>query len=161
MTRTTSSPVLLRSLVVAIAAAATLVLSACGRDDARTAGQQLDAAIAKTEAVTDQAAAEIRQQGAEAKAAIERSADRAEAAVDRTAAQVAKAAEDARITASIQAELAKDPGLSALKIDVDTRGGQVLLQGKAPTSADRERATTLAANVKGVSSVENRLVVGS
>jgi osmotically-inducible protein OsmY len=154
-------PTLLQTLGLSLAAAAALGLAACSRDDGRTAGQQLDAAIAKTEAATDKAAAEVRQEGAEAKAAVARSADKAEAAVDQAAAKVADAAEDARITASANAELARDADLSALKIDVDTSNGKVLLQGKAPSSTARERATTLAANVKGVNSVENRLSVGS
>jgi osmotically-inducible protein OsmY len=154
-------PALLKSLSLTLAAAAALSLAACSREDNRTAGQQLDSAIAKTEAATDKAAAEIKQEGAEAKAAMERSADKAGAAVDSAAAKMADATDDARITASVNAELAKDPSLSALKIDVDTHAGKVMLQGKAPSTAARERATTLAANVKGVSSVENRLSVGS
>ena len=56
-------------------------------------------------------------------------------------------------------ELAKDATLSALRIDVDTRDGHVMLSGTAPSTSARERATTLAANVKGVNSVENRLEV--
>lgn len=156
----TSQTPLFRTLSLALAAAAAMGLAACSRDDDRTAGQKLDAAIAKTEAATDKAAAEIKQEGAEAKAAMERSAQKAEAAVDKTAAKVADATDDARITASVNAELAMDPSLSALKIDVDTHNGKVLLQGKAPSQAARERATTLAANIKGVTSVENRLTVG-
>lgn len=148
-----------RTTALALAAAAALGLAACSRDDSRTAGQQLDTAIAKTEAATDKVATEIKQESAEAKAAIERSADKAAAAVDKAAGKVAESTSDAMITASVNAELAKDPGLSALRIDVDTRDGKVLLQGSAPDDAAKARATTLAANVKGVSSVENRLSV--
>lgn len=145
---------------LSLTAVVALSLAACSRDDNRTAGEKLDSAIAKTEAATDKAATQIKQEGADAKAAMERSADKAEAAVDRTAAKVADATDDARITAGVNAELAKDPNLSALKIDVDTRNGKVLLQGKAPSDEARSRATTLAANVRGVTSVENRLTVG-
>jgi len=66
---------------------------------------------------------------------------------------------DAVITTTVNAELAKDPSLSALKIDVDTTDGRVVLHGSAPTEIARERATTLASNVKGVVSVDNQLVV--
>lgn len=142
-----------------VTAAAALALTACGRDDGRTAGEKVDSAIARTEAATDKAATEIRQEGAAAKAAIERSADKAANAMDNAAAKVADKTADALITASISAELAKDPGLSALKIDVDTRDGKVVLSGTAPSTSARERATTLAASVKGVSSVDNRLEV--
>lgn len=66
---------------------------------------------------------------------------------------------DAVITTSVNAELAKDSSLSALKINVDTDAGRVALKGTAPTTAARERATTLASNVKGVVSVDNQLTV--
>ena len=156
----TSRNALIKTFSLTLAAAAAMSLAACGRNDDRTAGQKLDSAIATTEAATDKAAAEIKKEGAEAKAAIERSADKAEAAVDKSAAKVAESTDDARITASVNAELVKDPSLSALKIDVDTNNGKVMLQGKAPNQAARDRATTLASNVKGVTSVENRLSIG-
>lgn len=152
-------PAIAKTTSLIIAAAAVLSMAACSRDDNRTAGQQLDSAIAKTEAATDKAAAEIKQESAEAKAAIERTADQAGTAVDNAAAKVADQTSDAMITASVNAELAKDPNLSALRIDVDTHEGRVMLQGTAPTAAAKERATTLAASVKGVTSVENRLDV--
>lgn len=145
--------------LAALTAAALLALSACSKNDDRTAGQQLDSAIAKTEAAADKAGAEIRQESAEAKAAMERSANQAANAVENAANKVEAKTSDAMITAAVNAELAKDPSLSALKIDVDTRDGRVMLQGTAPSTMARDRATTLAAAVKGVSSVENRLEV--
>jgi hyperosmotically inducible periplasmic protein len=66
---------------------------------------------------------------------------------------------DAVITSSVKAELAKDPNLSALKINVDTDNGRVALRGTAPDNVARERATTLAAGVKGVVGVDNQLTV--
>lgn len=66
---------------------------------------------------------------------------------------------DAVITTSVNAELAKDPGLSALKIDVDTVSGRVALRGTAPSPAARDRATQLASSVKGVVSVDNQLTI--
>lgn len=143
---------------LAIAAAA-LTLAACGQNEDRTVGQQVDTAIAKTERAADKAGAEIRQESAEAKAAVERSADKAAASIDKAADNVAATTSDAMITAAVNAELAKDKDLSALKIDVDTRDGRVMLQGTAPNSAARDRATLLAQAVKGVSKVENRLEV--
>ncbi len=67
---------------------------------------------------------------------------------------------DAVITTSVNAQLVKDPALSALKIDVDTSAGRVALKGAAPTQAARERATQIASAVKGVVSVDNQLRVG-
>jgi hyperosmotically inducible protein len=67
--------------------------------------------------------------------------------------------DDAMITTSVKAELAKDPSLSAVSINVDTENGRVALKGTAPSNEARERATTLAQNVKGVSAVDNQLTV--
>jgi len=57
--------------------------------------------------------------------------------------------------------LAKDPGLSALRIDVDTRGGEVTLSGSAPDLAAKDRASQLAWGIKGVTRVDNRLEIRS
>ncbi len=72
---------------------------------------------------------------------------------------MAKAADDATITAAVSAGLAKDPDLSAIKIDVDTQAGKVTLRGPAPNPVAKERAEEIAKNVKGVSSVDNQLEV--
>ena len=58
--------------------------------------------------------------------------------------------DDMAITASVSAGLLKDPDLSALKIDVETRNGVVSMYGPAPTAAAKDRATTIAKAVKGV-----------
>jgi osmotically-inducible protein OsmY len=131
------------------AAAAALALTACSRqEDDRTAGQKLDSAIAKTEQRADQAKADAKEEMAKAR-------ESAGAATDKVAVGV----EDASITASVNAELAKDPKLSALRINVDTDHGRVMLRGAAPDGESRERATQLAQAVKGVVSVDNRLEV--
>jgi osmotically-inducible protein OsmY len=64
---------------------------------------------------------------------------------------------DAAITASITADFARDPQLSALAIDVDTVGGHVTLHGSAPSDEARDRASKLASTVHGVASVDNEL----
>lgn len=125
-------------LSTAVAAA---LLSGCNRDDNRTAGQKVDSAIATAEMKTDRA--------------VDAVANKVESAAN----TVANKVEDASITASVNAELAKDPTLSALRIDVDTTGGRVVLRGTAPDIAARERATRLASSVKGVSAVTNELQV--
>lgn len=66
---------------------------------------------------------------------------------------------DAAITASIKADYLKDPDLSVLKIDVDTRDGVVTLNGLAENDAARQRAERLAQGIKGVKEVRNYLVV--
>lgn len=148
-----------RTTALILATAAALALGACSPDDKRTAGQELDAAVAKTEQQVDKAAAELKQDSAQAKAAVESSAQTAAAKVDAAATAVADKTADAMITAAVNAELAKDRDLSALKIDVDTRDGRVMLSGTAPSTSARERASLLASAVKGVASVDNRLEV--
>jgi len=87
---------------------------------------------------------------------MEQAKEATQKAADATASKMS----DATITAEVNTALAKDPNLSALKIDVDTANGRVVLHGKAPDPAARDRATQLAQNVKGVVSVDNQLVVG-
>jgi len=86
---------------------------------------------------------------------MEQAKEATKKAADTTAGKIS----DATITAEVNTALAKDPDLSALKIDVDTANGRVALRGKAPSPAARDRATQLAQNVKGVVSVDNQLVV--
>jgi osmotically-inducible protein OsmY len=59
----------------------------------------------------------------------------------------------------VSTDLAKDPELSAARIDVDTKQGAVKLQGPAPNAAAKARAGDIAKAVKGVSSVDNRIEV--
>jgi len=67
--------------------------------------------------------------------------------------------DDATITTKVNAALAADKDLSAVKIDVDTKDGVVTLTGPAPTPEAASRATKLAKDVKGVTSVNNQLTV--
>ena len=136
------------------------ILMACeSADSTKTVGQKLDTAVAKTE----QAATDVKDA---TKASIESAttALRDGAAQAKVAAQTATDgmnfdAQDATITASVSAGLIKDPDLSAIKIDVDTKKGVVSLYGPAPSQAALERATLIAKAVKGVSAVDNKLTV--
>lgn len=164
-----------------LAAAAALALGACSPQDGRSAGQQLDAAVAKTTQTTAAAQAEMTQEAREAKASVKAEAaqaasdisaaaararvaaaeatTRTSAALEAGAERLGDKAQDAGITASVNAELAKDGALSAMRINVDTVGGQVSLRGSAPSALARDRATRLAKSVKGVVSVDNQLAV--
>ena len=66
---------------------------------------------------------------------------------------------DSAITASIQTDFLKDPDLSVLKIDVDTKDGVVTLNGLAGNNDARTRAAKLASAIKGVKEVRNNLTV--
>ena len=160
----------LRLSTLAMATAAMLALGACSKNDERTAGEKLDAAVAKTEQKAQEVKSDVNQGMATAKteaemaadraaAAVDKGTDKAAAAIDKATAKTGQALTDAGITTSINAELAKDSTLSALKIDVDTAGGKVVLRGTAPSTDARERATRLAQAVKGVTGVDNRLEV--
>lgn len=74
---------------------------------------------------------------------------------------VERRVDDMTITASVNASLARDPDLSAMRINVDTNSGVVTLDGTAPTTAAKDRATTLAQAVEGVAGVNNNLQIES
>lgn len=131
-----------RGLITALAVAAAAALAACGaEDDPRTAGQQLDDAVATAKAETQAAGDRIAQEAHEARA------------------ELGESVTDARITAAVNAKLAGDEELSALRIDVDTEAGHVVLDGEAPSGTARQRAEQLARAVDGVRDVDNRLTV--
>ena len=147
-------------LAVASALAMVLTVSACNKtDDGKTAGQKLDSAIAKTEQAAAEAKAKTESAMANAGNAMKDATANAEASGKGMVEKAGEKADDAVITARLLASLAKDPDLSAIKIDVDTKGGAVTLTGTAPTEAAKEKATTIAKGLKGVSSVDNKLVV--
>jgi hypothetical protein len=67
--------------------------------------------------------------------------------------------EDAGITVKVRTALASDTVLAAVPIAVSTDHGVVKLEGQAPDSLARERATVVAAATQGVKGVDNRLTV--
>ena len=69
--------------------------------------------------------------------------------------------DDAGITTKVNAGLAQDPDLSAIKIDVDTRAGVVTLNGPVKSEQARDRASQIAQAVPGVTSVVNNLTISS
>jgi hyperosmotically inducible periplasmic protein len=126
----------LRIGALAMAIAATLAMGGCDkRSDDKTVGQKVDGVIAK----------------------VENAGEQAKQATADAGASMSASAKDMAITTKINAALAADDKLSAIRIDVDTQAGQVKLAGTAPDAASRDRATKLAAAVEGVSSVDNRL----
>jgi hyperosmotically inducible protein len=150
----------LRPLAVLGALSVALALSACNKqDDGKTAGQQLDSAIAKTEDAAARAKAKAESEMTSAGAAVKNATQGAESSGKDMAAKAGEKIDDLTITTTVTTGFAKDPDLSVLKINVDTRNGAVTLNGSAPTAAARDKAGTLAKEVKGVNSVDNKLVV--
>jgi len=148
-------PIQNRTVMLLSSLAMLFALGACDRADNATVGERIDSGVSKTQ----QAGAEVKQ---EAKDATAKVGAAAESAVDTTKEMGAAAAgkiDDASITAKVNASLAADKDLSAIKIDVDTKDGVVTLSGPAPTATARERASEIARSVKGVNSVNNQLTV--
>jgi osmotically-inducible protein OsmY len=141
-----------KSLMLASSLAMLLALGACDRYGDRAAGPT---PADRTEQATSRATEESRDAAARARAQADKAAEETKAmgaaAVDKV--------DDATITTKVNAELAVDKDLSAIKIDVDTKNGVVTLTGPAPSASARERATEIAKNVKGVTSVNNQLTV--
>ena len=69
-----------------------------------------------------------------------------------------KAPADARLERKIEARLERDGKLAARQLDAQANGGNVVLIGRVASDQDRARAEALA-QVKGVKTVENQLVV--
>lgn len=67
--------------------------------------------------------------------------------------------DDAAITARMNAQLAADPELSALKINVDTNQGLVRLRGEVKSIGLRRKAEEMARSIRGVKSVDNQLII--
>jgi hyperosmotically inducible periplasmic protein len=146
---TAMTPIRTRHLATLSVIAAAALLAACNKaEDDRTAGQKVDSAVAQVEQKAAEAKADMQEAGKDAKQATEQAADTATNKV-----------KDIAITTAVNAELARDPALSSLRINVDTSNGRVALRGSAPDAESRERAAALAMKVDGVVAVENQLVV--
>ncbi len=157
-------------LGIALALASVLLIACENKSSQQTAGQKLDQAIAKTEQVASEVKVKTEDLAEKARAHVDASVTRAEPALKQGAAEakealkeagttVAATLDDTAITAAVSAGLAKDPDLSAVKIDVHTQGGVVTLSGPAPNAAAKTRAGEIARGVKSVNSVNNQLVV--
>lgn len=147
--KTTQLPAGRPFLALACSAAVLLALTACNKqDDGKTVGQSIDSGIAKTE-----------QAAKDAGNAMKDASKDAQAAGSQAGASVGEKIDDVTITAKVSGSLAKDPDLSAIKINVDTKDGVVTLNGPAPTAAAKDKATAIARQVQGVTSVNNQLMV--
>jgi osmotically-inducible protein OsmY len=137
----------------------TALLSVAGCDNdagsAQTVGQKLDRTLDTASEKIDATAARL---GAGVGAAGEVVAATSGALTGK-ARDVGRIMDDSAITASIKADLLKDPHLSALRIDVNTVRGEVTLKGEAPSDISRQRALTLASAIAGVRHVRDEISV--
>jgi osmotically-inducible protein OsmY len=67
--------------------------------------------------------------------------------------------DDASITTAIKAKFVEDKTVDAAAINVHTLNGTVQLSGFAKTAAEKERASAIARNTKGVREVRNDVIV--
>ncbi|WP_313077658.1 BON domain-containing protein [Melaminivora sp.] len=168
-----------RAAALATATVLAMGLAACNKNDDRTAGQKLDSAIDRTEQAAQDAKLRTEEAAREARADIKESAHDAKVRTEEASrdagermreagenlkaetrevtANAKGAVEDAGITARVNAGLAKDAELSAIRIDVDTKDGVVTLSGPVKNEQARERATQIARGVDGVGRVVNNL----
>jgi len=118
------------------------------RDDDRTTGQKVDAAIAQADDKVDAAKADADKALADAKKATTEAVHAAAAAVN-----------DTTITAAVKSSLSTDVELKPADLSVETRYGRVSLRGMLPDAAARDRASQMAAAVQGVVAVDNQVTV--
>lgn len=128
--------------------AVTAVAAVAVWQDPRSVGTQLDEALSSMRGVGDDVARGVTDAQQAARQASRQALDGAATAVD-----------DSAISLKVKAALAADPALSATRIEVSTQQGIVRLEGPAPDSAARDRATVLAGAPEGVRGVDNRLVL--
>lgn len=69
--------------------------------------------------------------------------------------------DDASITATVKSKLLWSKNTEGLEMNVDTTKGKVTLSGAAESDAAKALAANMAANTRGVVSVDNRLMVDS
>ncbi|MEJ8845274.1 BON domain-containing protein [Variovorax rhizosphaerae] len=157
--------------VILIAALGALSLSACDQRVAQEpARADVDAVIDKTRDATVAAAskaAELAEKARDRTVAFANSpqvredAGKVVDALKNVGNTAAAKVDDASITASVSAGLAKDAELSARQINVETRAGTVKLVGPAPSIEAKARASDIAKSVAGVTAVDNQLDVRS
>ena len=145
-----------RLKTLAVAALGALALAACDDRTDRTVGQKLDSALERTQQKLASAPDKIAQQTDRAATNLK---EKTTAAANNVQTEgSSKPMSDTAITASIKTDFLKDPDLSVLKIDVDTRDGVVVLNGLAENDEARARAERIAQGIKGVREVKNYLV---
>ena len=152
--------------VVLVACSA--LLGACFDRSQESTRQDVDRAVDKTQETTMAAARKAAELAETARdktrdyltsPEVKQDAAAAKNAIRNLGAAAVETGDDAAITRSVAAGLAKDDELKASRIDIVTRGGAVRLAGPAPSAAAKARAGEIAKSVAGVSTVDNQLVV--
>jgi len=145
----------LMTLAAIAAAVAALGTAGCGqRDQSERMGDQSGSSQSGREM------GQSTRPGTDQTMPSSRSADQGTTpSADSNSSKIGDKVSDAVITTTVKAEIAKDSSLSAMRINVDTDSGRVVLRGTAPNAQARDHATALASSVKGVVSVDNQLAI--
>jgi osmotically-inducible protein OsmY len=153
----------MKTSLIGAVGTALLALAACdSKQDGQTVGQKVDQTIASAKTAADDAKQSAKRGLDEAAQATKEKSEQLAKKSDELAQKAERAGQkvsDATITTAVKADIAKDPDLSALRVNVDTTDGKVSLTGTAPSETARQRARTIAMNEKGVTAVDNQLTV--
>src|SRR5688572_12860968 len=141
----------IKCCVLTASSLALIAMAGCDKPNpAESAGKQIDQSMQKmgqrVDQVTDRAKEQVAQTSERAKERV---------------AKTGQVLDDTAITAAVKAGIIAEPGLKVLKIDVDTKDGQVTLTGSVDSAENLQRATQVASSVNGVKRVDNRLAVSS
>lgn len=163
-------PRLVRMHCALLLAGALLALAGCSDDQqaSEQPQQDIDRAVQKTKDATIAAARKIAELAEKARdntvaffksPEVKQDVAAAKEKLKDAGASLGSNTNDAALSASVRAAIARDPELSAGRIDVAAKAGAVRLSGSAPNAAAKSRAEQIARTVNGVDSVDNQLTV--
>jgi hyperosmotically inducible protein len=135
--------------------------------DLEQAGQDLREAGRELEQNTRGARQELKENAEQAGEAVREGLEEAGQAIGEGARQVEQEVgpvarevlSDTAVSSKVKAKLLADPEVAGLHIDVDTVDGQVTLNGKVASAAQKAEAEKLARGTEGVKSVTNLIQV--
>ncbi|KAF0813340.1 Osmotically-inducible protein Y [Andreprevotia sp. IGB-42] len=145
--------------VLALIAAGALSLAACDRKDETTAPSTESATLTAVPDVTPEPTPSTSSTLDNAKADASAAAADIKDSVKEKSAEAGAKLDDAGITTKVKAALAKNAGLSTLKLNVTTNGGVVTLEGNVDSEAKQQEVVNTVTALEGVTSVNNQLVV--
>lgn len=144
----------------------TLSVAACSPSEREQAEESAEETMQQAEDATEEAADETSDAWDDTKDAAgeawDETKDAADSAWDETKAAAGEAGEflsDAAITGRVKAALVEASQIDAMKINVETIDGNVVLSGVVATDEIADLAEQIAEGIEGVKSVENDIEV--
>ncbi|HEY0510506.1 MAG TPA: BON domain-containing protein [Thermoanaerobaculia bacterium] len=131
-----------------------------GNTQVHVNGQKVDQNVNQANKDFKAAGDQLKAGADQAGAALQRGADKVQTQMETKVVPAAKEMlSDASITAKVKTQLAGDPAINALYVNVDTSNGQVTLTGKVALAEQKAEAEKVARGVDGVKTVVNQLQV--